>query len=255
VSIPAVALEGVTLSRGGERLLEDASFVVEERDYLALLGPNGCGKTTLLKAILGLLPVDAGRIEVFGRPPKEAREWIGYVPQHAIFDRDFPISVLDVVGMGRIPPPGWLGRADRTWRGRARALLDDLEIGGLARRPIGALSGGQLQRVMIARALIREPRLLLLDEPTASLDERAGHNLWELFAGLSERMAVVLVSHDICAVSTRVRHVACIARTIHRHRADELTPELLESIYGTPVQALFHGHDDDHAAVPHGGER
>ncbi|MGH0037350.1 MAG: metal ABC transporter ATP-binding protein [Myxococcota bacterium] len=244
MSAPAVRLENVTLSRAGECLLDGADLVVEEHDYLALLGPNGCGKTTLLKAILGLLPVDGGSIEIFGRPPREARPWIGYVPQQALFDRDFPIRVLDVVLMGRAPLVKGFGGGGEVERRRATDLLERLDIAHLARRPIGALSGGQLQRVLIARALAREPMLLLLDEPTASLDERAGRNLWDLFAELSERMAVVLVTHDIGAVSTRVRHVACLARTIHRHRADELTPELLESIYGTPVQALFHGHHD-----------
>jgi len=248
VSAAAIELCGVSLSRGSELLLGGANLTVAPNDYLALLGPNGCGKTTLLKAILGLLPVDSGSIEVFGRPPRQARPWIGYVPQHVLFDRDFPIRVLDVVLMGCSPRPWQPGAAGQVERERALELLERLEIRPLAHRPIGALSGGQLQRVLIARALARDPKLLLLDEPTASVDERAGRNLWELFEELSGRMAVVLVTHDIGAVSTRVRHVACMARgAIHRHRADELTPELLESIYGTPVQAIFHGHG-------HGGE-
>lgn len=246
----AIEIRDLWMWRGGRPLLEGVDLCVEEGEYLAILGPNGSGKTTLLKVVLGLLEPDRGDVRVLGRSPRKARPDVGYVPQVATFDRSFPVRVRDVVQMGR--PGAWrrIGPAGRRDRERVEALLERLEIGGLARRPVGALSGGQLQRVLIARALAREPRLLLLDEPTSSLDDRVEQSLWQLFAELSERLTVVLVTHDIGAVSERVRSVACLNRVLHRHASGELTPEILEATYGTPVRTVIHGH-----GPPGGGGR
>ncbi|MDH3686200.1 MAG: ABC transporter ATP-binding protein [Myxococcales bacterium] len=241
MSAPAAELQNVSLRLGGISVLEEVSLRIEAGDYLALLGPNGGGKSTLLKVLLGLLTPDEGSVRVFGQSPRAARGRVGYVPQSFRFDRDFPIRVLDVVLMGRVGKlkRGTVADADREI---ARAALARVEMAELGTRPIGALSGGQLQRVWIARALAQQPELLLLDEPTSSLDERVERSVWELFAELSQEMAVVVVSHDIGAISRHVRGVACLNRRLHSHPTRELTSEMLEATYGCPVDLLAHGH-------------
>ena len=242
MSAPALELTGVTLRRRGQIVLEDVSLRVEPNEYLAVLGPNGSGKTTLLEVILGVLAPERGTVRVLDVAPTEAHGRIGYVPQHARFDHEFPIRVLDVALMGR------LGRRAlaRPFRSqdieRARAMLERMEVGHLARRVIGALSGGELQRVLIARALATEPELLLLDEPTSGLDERIGSSVWDLLGDLAREMTVVHVSHDVGAISRHVKRVACLNRRLFLHEARELTPDVLEEIYGGPLRLLAH-HD------------
>jgi len=242
VSEPAIELRDVWFSYGDVPVLEGVDLRVERGDYLALLGPNGGGKTTLLRIVLGLLRPARGSVRVFGAPPARARGRVGYVPQRARFDPDFPIRVRDVVLMGRLRR-GRMLRPLSTRDGEiaARALAT-VEVADLADRPVGALSGGQLQRVLIARALALEPELLLLDEPTASLDERIGTGIWELLAEISRSLTVVLISHDIGAISRHVRGVACLNRRLHAHPSRELTPEILEATYGCPVDLIAHGH-------------
>jgi len=232
VSVPAVELVDISLSLGQVPVLEEVNLRVEADDYLAILGPNGGGKTSLLKVMLGMLAPDRGEVRVFGKPPRRARGTVGYVPQQARFDLDFPIRVQDVVLMGRLRDGE---------RAAAAAALDRVEMGALASRPIGALSGGQMQRVLIARALVQKPGLLLLDEPTASLDERIGRGFWELLDELAHEMAVVVVSHDIGAISRHVGGVACLNRKLHHHPSKKLTTEILEATYGCPVDLLVHG--------------
>ncbi|HVH07128.1 MAG TPA: ATP-binding cassette domain-containing protein [Myxococcota bacterium] len=254
MSEPAFELEDVWFAYGEVPVLEGVSLAVEPNDYLAVLGPNGSGKTTLVKLLLGLLRPARGRVQVLGTDPVRARGRVGYVPQRTSFDLDFPIRVADVVRMGRLSRAGLgrrLGAADRAAVDRALATV---ELTALANRPIGALSGGQLQRVLIARALALEPELLLLDEPTASLDERIGSSVWELLQSLSERLTVVVISHDIGAISRHVRTVACLNRRLHAHPSRELTPEILEATYGCPIDLIAHGHP--HRVLPpheHGG--
>ena len=237
MSAAAVELKDVSFSRGADPVLEQVNLRVEPQDYLAILGPNGGGKTTLLKVILGLIEPDRGQARIFGEPPRKARRRIGYLPQALHFDLDFPVRVLDVVLMGLIG----MRRVGRDERTAAREALEVVEMDGLASRPIGALSGGQLQRVLIARALVREPKLLLLDEPTASLDERVGRDLWELLEELSHEMAVIVVAHATGAISRYVRRVASLNRTLHDHPSGKLTSEVLEAGYGCPVDLLVHG--------------
>lgn len=244
MTAPAAELSGVSLSLRGNPILEDVSLRIEACDCLALVGPNGAGKTTLLKVLLGLLKPDRGTVRVLGRSPIGARGEVGFVPQHAGFDLEFPIRVRDVVLMGRLGASR-LGRASVTDRSAAREALERVEMERSADRPIGALSGGQLQRVLIARALAQRPRLLLLDEPTASLDERIGRSIWELFGELSAEIAVVVVSHDIGAVSRSVRRVACLNRRLYAHPSTRLDPDILEAAYGGPLELLTHGHPRD----------
>jgi zinc transport system ATP-binding protein len=242
VSAPAIELRGVSFSYDELPVLEDVDLVVEPRDYLALLGPNGGGKTTLLRLVLGLLRPSRGTVRVLGETPARARGRVGYVPQRVRFDPDFPIRVIDVVRMGRLRRERMLRPFSAPDRAVADRALATVELESLAERPIGALSGGQLQRVLIARALALEPALLLLDEPTASLDERIGTSVWELLAELSRSMTVVVISHDIGAISRHVRSVACLNRRLHAHPSRELTPEILEATYGCPVDLIAHGH-------------
>ena len=241
MSAPVAELRGVSLALGATPVLEDVSLRIEANDYLAILGPNGGGKTTLLKLLLGLYTPDRGQVQVLGDSPRRARGRVGYVPQHVRFDLEFPIRVQDVVLMGRLGRGGG-ARIRAGDRDAAHAALERVEMRELAARPIGALSGGQLQRVLIARALSQQPELLLLDEPTASLDERIGRSVWELFEELAEEMAVVVVSHDIGAISRYVHGVACLNRRLHAHPSKELTSDILEATYGCPVDLLAHGH-------------
>jgi zinc transport system ATP-binding protein len=241
MTAPVAELRDVSLALGATPVLEDVSLRIEANDYLAILGPNGGGKTTLLKLLLGLHTPDRGQVQVLGGSPRRARGRVGYVPQHVRFDLEFPIRVQDVVLMGRLGR-GSGARIRASDRDAAHAALERVEMQELALRPIGALSGGQLQRVLIARALSQQPELLLLDEPTASLDERIGRSVWELFEELSQEMAVVVVSHDIGAISRYVHGVACLNRRLHAHPSKELTSDILEATYGCPVDLLAHGH-------------
>jgi len=249
---PVAELRGVSVALRGSPVLEDVDLRVEAGDYLAILGPNGGGKTTLLKVLLGLLRPDRGSVRVLGVSPKRAAGRVGYVPQSRFFDPEFPIRVVDVVRMGllRRGSFGWLGASERA---RADEALDRVEMRDLSERPIGALSGGQIQRVLLARALAGRPELLLLDEPTSSLDESMGHDAWELFEELSKTMTIVVVSHDIGAISRHVRSVACLNRRLYAHPSKSLTAEVMESAYGCPIDLVAHGHP--HRVLPrHGGE-
>lgn len=238
----ALAFKGVSFAYGdGPDVVQGVDLEIAEHELIGLIGPNGGGKSTLLKLAAGLLKPRQGQVQVFGRPPQEARDEIGYVPQFALFPRDFPITVAQAVLLGR------LGGAFRwRWSGTDRAAaaraIAETELDGLADRPLNALSGGELQRVLIARALAAEPRLLLLDEPTSNLDQRAEEDIFALLAKLTDRMAVVLVSHDVGFVTGFVHRVACISRTLICHGTSELTGEVINELYGHPVRAVHHAH-------------
>ncbi len=241
-AVPAIEVEGVDFAYGATPVLENIHLTVEQGAFWGLVGPNGGGKSTLLKLILGLLRPARGRIRVLGLPPERARLEVGYVPQFATFRRDFPILVRAVVAMGR------LGRAPvfGPWREGDRAAvaraMGEAEVEGLAQRPIGSLSGGQLQRVLVARALAAEPKILLLDEPTANIDQRGERDIFDLLRKLNERLTIVVVSHDIAFISQYVQQVACLNRTLLCHATDALSPELLERLYGAAVRAISHRH-------------
>lgn len=243
-----VEMRGVCFSFNGRPALRDVDFDLYDGDFVGIIGPNAGGKTTLLKVMLGLLEPDAGSVEVFGRRPREARGMVGYVPQYAGFDRSFPIGVRRAVGMGALGRGGPKGGDTEAAVERA---LDRVELGGVADRQIGQLSGGQLQRVLIARALVVEPRLLLLDEPTSSVDTRIGRSVHELLEELSREITIVLVSHDIGVISRHVHTIACLNVEMHYHHSKELTPDILEAAYGCPVDLVAHGHP--HRVLEHHG--
>ena len=222
-------------------VLEEVSLQVERGDFLGVIGPNGGGKTTLLRVILGLVKPDRGEVRVLGKPPEKSRVDIGYVPQQNLFDREFPISVQDVVLMGRYGKAGLLRRYSETDRSKALSTLETVGMLNQKSRQIGTLSGGEQQRVFIARALVSEPKLLLLDEPTASIDPTMQTDFYELLEKLSQRMAVIMVSHDVGAISIFVEKIACLNRQLFYHGSKEIEPEILEATYKCPIQLIAHG--------------
>jgi len=239
---PVIAFEGVTFSYGGAPALEDVNLRIEERDFAAVLGPNGGGKTTLLKLVLGLLRPDRGTVRVFGGPPSRARPRIGYVPQHSDCDLRFPVRVVDVVLTGRLGGPRWWGPYRRDDRDAAHNALNEVGLYGLRSRPFSALSGGQQQRVLIARALVAEPELLLLDEPTANVDIAAEEELYRLLEHLNERLTILLATHDVSFVPAYVKQAVCVKRHVVVHPTGKLTGELISEIFGTGLLAVQHDH-------------
>ena len=242
MTAPAIEVSDAWLSHRGRLVLEGVNFRVEPGDFVGIIGPNGAGKTTLLKVILGLIRLDRGSVRVFGRRPSEARGDVGYVPQHFHFDPDIPASVLDLVLMGRLRRDKLFKQFSSEDESVAVAALEEVELGPLATRQLGRLSVGEIQRALIARALAVRPRILLLDEPTASLDTRVGPGIYEKLEVLSRKTAVVLVSHDIGVISRHVKSIACLNRRLHHHPSAEITGEVLEEVYGCPVDLLAHGH-------------
>ncbi len=246
VAAPVIDIQRIGFAYGDVPVLEDVSLQVKAGEFLGLVGPNAGGKSTLLKLILGLLSPQRGRLQVLGRAPKQARRHLGYVPQYPTFPRDFPIQVLDVVLMGRLGlGPFWrcaLGGWRRAEREIARRTLADVEAGDLAAVPIGSLSGGQLQRVLLARALVGEPEILILDEPTANIDQRMEGEIFELLGRLNNQLTIVVVSHDIGFISSYVSRVACLNRTLVCHRTEAIDGDVIHDLYGEPVRMIGHRH-------------
>ncbi len=237
-----ISFRNVTFSYGGPAVIENASFEIGEKDSICVVGPNGGGKTTLLRLILGLEKPQSGSIEVFGNSPRAARQSIGYMPQYLNFDPHFPISVLDVAIMGRLASGG-LGPYKTTDRQAALKALAEVGLEESARRPFSGLSGGQRQRVLIARALACDPALLLLDEPTANVDQAVEAQLLETLRQLSERLSILLVSHNLGFVSSLVDHVLCVNRSVHVHPTTKMTGNTLAELFGGEVAMVRHDQD------------
>ncbi len=237
-----MSLEEVSFSYGGPRVLEGASLEVERGEFLGIVGPNAGGKSTLLKIILGLLEPQAGRVRVLGCAPHEARRDIGYVPQYPPFSREFPITVEQVVLMGRLGRGRSWGGYSRQDRAIVRRVMLEAEVADLAKRTIETLSGGQLQRVLVARSLASEPQLLILDEPTANIDQRVESDIFDLLKELNKRMTILVVSHDVAFISTYVRRVACLNRTLICHRTEDIDGRTIQELYGEDVRMVAHVH-------------
>jgi zinc transport system ATP-binding protein len=226
-----------------EPALEDVSLRVGPREFVGLIGPNGGGKSTLLRILLGLLRPQSGTVRVLGRSPREVCRRIGYVPQHDRIDASVPATVLDLVLTGRLGRTAWGFRYGRDHLDAARAALEQAGVADLAQRRIGDLSGGQRQRVLIARALADDVRILLLDEPMAGIDLHVEQGILETLRRLNERLPILLVSHDIGFVSAHVHRVACLDRRLVVHRVDEITEDTISEMY----RAQGHVHRIHHA--------
>lgn len=238
---PVFEVRGVHFSYGRQPVLEGIDLAVAPRDYLAILGPNGGGKTTLLKVILGL--VEPQRGEVVSHLA-HGRGRLGYVPQFSTFERGIPLRVRDVALMGRIGRRGLGRRFAREDRERASEALAAVRLEDHADAMADELSGGQVQRLLLARALVGEPEMMLLDEPMASLDAESRGLVRDLLLELNRTMPIVVVTHDPAAVAPDIRHIACLNRRLTFHGEGELGAEVLEETYGCPVELLTHG-------VPH----
>ena len=228
--------------RGGV-VLQGVDLDFQRGGILGLIGPNGAGKSTVLRLLLGLLVPQAGRVEVLGTAARLARPKVGYVPQTLSLSRDLPGTLLDLVltGFLGLQPPG--GEPSREEFDRSREWMSLLGIGHLEKRKLSELSGGQLQLGLVARALVREPDLLLLDEPTANADARAQGAVFGLLEECCRDRTAVVVSHDVGVLSRNVSSIACVgAGKIVYHGTTEVPPEVIEEAYGCPVELIAHGH-------------
>ncbi|KUG26718.1 zinc abc transporter, atp-binding protein znuc [hydrocarbon metagenome] len=221
-------------------VLEDINFEVDEKDFVGIIGPNGGGKTTLIKILVGLLKSQQGTVNIFGKPVSVMNHLIGYVPQNFNFDSSFPISVIDVAKMGRINQSKKFKNSAEDQL-IAEECLKKVDMFEMKDKLIGNLSGGQKQRVLIARALSAEPKILILDEPTASIDSKAGLNFYELLHNLNEEMTIIMISHDIGVISQYVEKIACLNKKLVFHDSKEISREMLEQTYQCPVDLIAHG--------------
>ena len=247
-----VELKNIYVSYNGKTVLENINFEAKEGDIVIMIGPNGGGKTTLLKVITGQLKPDRGTVKVFGETDFVKRELIGYVPQYQHLDFDFPVSVFDVVLMGRYGKLGIFKRPGKTDRDMA---LKSLELVGLTEyknSQIGQLSGGQRQRVFIARALANDPKLLILDEPTTGIDAASKDNFFQLIKDLRANLnlTVILVSHEVEAIPKIANEIVCLNKMLFYHGKPEkvFSDGLFKEMYGCELEFFLHG-DVPHRVV------
>lgn len=232
--------------------LEGVNVDIYEDDFLGIIGPNGGGKSSLVKAIMGTTPY-RGKIEFADTLRRGNHYKIGYMPQVSEFDMRFPISIREVVLSGLQTEKGFFGRYRAVDKHRADELLDKMGIAELASNPIGEVSGGQMQRALLCRAIISEPKLLILDEPTNFVDNRFEYEFYNMVRQLSDKMAIVMVSHDLGTITSVVKSILCVNRSVHRHDSNILTEEQLRN-YNCPIQVLSHGHIPHTVLEHHAGD-
>ena len=241
----AIHIENLSVYYGETLAIKNICMDVNQGEFLGIIGPNGGGKSTLLKAILGLIPITSGKVQIYGKKLNKNRASVGYVPQFATMDRRFPISALEVVLTGRNKPGlSPFMKYSNTDKEISYEQLKRVGIEKLANRQISALSGGEFQRLLIARALTINPEILLLDEPTASVDASSRDQIYHLLEDLNKGMTIVLVTHDLLAISSKVRKLACLNGSLVYHGEPELNEHIVNRLYGCPVDLIAHG-------VPH----
>ena len=248
MNTPAVELNDVSFSYNGLVILKDVALTIEPDDFLVIIGPNGGGKTTLLKLILGILTPAQGTVRVFGANPLKTVHRVGYVSQDVSVRADFPLSVSDVVLMGRLAHRNRLRRYLENDLSVVRKTLEKVDVWDKRSARISDLSVGQRQRVLIARALATEPDILLLDEPTASIDMEGQSKIYEILRDLNKAMTIVVVSHDFALTLGFAKTVAHVKRTVHVHKSLDFTPEMLNKLSESslrhicPVELIAQGY-------------
>ncbi|MBA4368529.1 MAG: ABC transporter [Desulfobacterium sp.] len=235
---PIVEIKNISFAYNGQPVLQDVNLDIRQGDFIAMIGPNGGGKTTLLKLILGLLKPNRGTIRVMNEATQKASHHIGYVPQNVNINQNFPITAMDVVMMGKLDPRRRWKRPTASDHQDAMAVIDRMEMAPFANRKIAELSGGQRQRIFIARALVTQPQLLLLDEPTASIDTKGQTDFYKLLRELNKDITILVVSHDLLVVSTYAKSMACMNRRLHYHNQNEITGDMLKSMYACTVEEI-----------------
>lgn len=225
-------------------------FHLKPFEFWGVIGPNGGGKTTFLHTLLGMVPIQSGSLSIFEKPPSYSRHLIGYVPQNSSFNTSFPITVLSTVLMGCSPQSIFNQKISKQDRDLAFHTLELVNLKDKEKRLIAHLSGGEQQRVLIARALMRQPQLLLLDEPTSNLDVRARHKIYDILHHLKSTLSMIIVSHDIGVITAHVDHIACLDQTLTCHAGTQISEKTLSQLYHCPID-LFSSHtqstcQDDH---------
>lgn len=239
-----IELTGVGAGYDGAVALKDINLTVRAEDFIGVIGPNGGGKTTLLKVILGEIKPFAGTVKYYFHTSGTVNSNIGYMPQKTETDDRFPISVMEVALSGLMGRSGLVRRFGKGDRERVEELLERTGVAALRKRAVGDLSGGEKQRVFLSRALVSDPKLLILDEPGSFVDNQFEHDLYEILKELNKKMAVIMVSHDIGTISAYVKTIACVNRNLHYHESNIITEKQLAA-YDCPVQIIAHGR------VPH----
>lgn len=243
---PLIKIVNLTVAYDKVPVLEKVNLEIFDKDFLGVIGPNGGGKTTLLKAILGLKKPVSGKIQ-FSKEMSGTKKPIGYLPQVKHIDRKFPITVFDVVLSGAMMQNR--NNAKSKIKDKATALLQEMGVADIRNKAIGELSGGQMQRVFLCRALLSEPKLLILDEPDTFVDNRFEGELYEKLRQLNENMAIVLVSHDVGTITSYVKTIACVNTFLHYHASNVISAEQLAN-YNCPIQILSHG-EIPHTVLKH----
>jgi zinc transport system ATP-binding protein len=238
--VPLIDIRHLTVGYGENIVLTDVSLTIHDSDFIGVIGPNGGGKTTLLKTILGLLTPLRGEVVFHDCMTEGNHHHIGYLPQINNIDRKFPISVSEVVKSGLMSRNRIIKRYAKTDLEFACRLMQEMGIYEIRHKAIGELSGGQIQRALLCRALVNQPKLLVLDEPNTYVDNRFEKELYEKLRKLNEKIAILLVSHDLGTISTYVKSIACVNHSLHYHPGNKITPELMEA-YECPIQIITHG--------------
>lgn len=239
MQIPIVQIDGLYFYYHDQEVLTDINLTVNQGDFVSIIGPNGGGKTTLVKLILGLLNPSRGSVKIKGKFPKDNGTVIGYVPQIINHNLSFPASAMDVVLMGKYnPSKRFFFRNKKKDRLEAMEALEQLGMADHAGRKITDLSGGQRQRVLIARALVTNPELLVLDEPTASLDTKGQKDFFNLLKVLNKQLTILVVSHDLLIVSSYAKSIACVNKRLHYHETVGSTGELMDAYYSCSVEEV-----------------